>query len=344
MSQTGFDFELLFTGLCVFTFQGDAKQPQAARVLLLSSGPSGHGRTAAAGDASGGRPRNGAGHAHGSGEHASGRGNAGGNGQGGQGGQSGQVVEHAPTLTYAAADLTVRSDKTGQRAFVGPDGALVAWRDLKDMMNMELVPPGGFVGPLTTTWRPDGVRRQVPRGPEEEVWLDWTLRTQRLLPDLPPGNGQPLEALVPKAVTARVELRHGTLRASHVARGLNGGYLLWNFEDEASRTFDRRESQAIAGAIVLRLEGLQAPVQIRGLGGFLELAPPVGSTRRLVQASITNFPAVPPEKEGDRLVHLTHSYAALLPSGARPIRKRFVTGFDHLDTPGNPLCPSAMHP
>jgi hypothetical protein len=342
MSQAGFDFELLFTGLCVFTFQGDAKQPQAARVLLLGSGPSGNGHGHSAdggGDAGGGRPRNGARHAHGGGEHASGNGSAGGNGQGGQ------LVEHTPMLTYAAADLTVRSDKAGQRAFVGPDGGLVAWRDLAGRMEVELVPPGGFAGPLTTVWRPAGVGRQVPRGPEEEVWLDWALRTRRLLPDLPPGNGEPLEALVPGAVTARVELRHGTLCAGHVARGLNGAYLLWNFEDEAARTFDRRESQALAGALVLRLQGLRGPVQLRGLGGLVELAPPVGSARRLVQASITNFPAVPPAKERERLVHVTHSYAALLPPGpARPIRRRIVTGSDHLDTPGNPLCPSALHP
>jgi hypothetical protein len=341
-----FDFELLFTGLCLFTFQGDPKQPEAVDVLLAKTGNghgpgTGNGHTARTGNGGGAGPHAGA-------EESPHRHGADGEGNPPQAGHRHGGVAHVPVLTYTFSDLTVRSQKPCDM-LLDPDGELIARRRLESeegMLELEVVPPGGFAGALTTVWRPASEpRRQVPRTEEDEAWLDWALRLNRILPDLPAGNGNgnSLAAFDQRAVSARIRLTRGSLRSLRVARGLNRDYLLWHFADEKG-VFDRRESQAIAEAIVLRLEGLTAPVQIRGLGELLELAPPVGSKRTLVKASITNFPSTP-VNEGDRLEHLTKGYLDLVAAQmAQPnTHLRFVTNADHLDTQGNPLCPPGTH-
>ncbi len=307
-----FDFELLFTGLCLFTFVPDRQDPEEVNVLLVNTNHL-HGDAARGGNGSGHN-----GHHH---------------------------VAHEPVLTYALNVLTDRSEKVHQ-VFPGPDGEPIGRRRLdlpQRIPKLALVPPEGAAEKPTVIWRPAadaGV--QVPRNPDDERWLDWALRLARLFPTVPAPNGNAFAGLDRDLVSTstRVRLTTGTLQAARVARGLNGGYVLWHFVD-SDNNFDRRESQALAGSIVLRLEGLTAPVQIAGFGGLVEFAPPRGAGGGLVQVSITNFP---PEEvdERDRLDHVTQEYSNLVP-GVDHAAMRFPTNADHLDTPSSTLCPPGTH-
>lgn len=308
-----FDFELLFTGLCLFTFEGEPRHPDAVNVLLIKT------------------PRNGQ------------NGGNGGNGHLHAGNGHPADHKHIPMLTYALRDLTVRSGKVHTIA-PGPDSEPIGRRNLEGETDLQLVAPGR--GRLSPVWRPAALSKvTVPRTPADEAWLDWALRLKRLLPDVANPNGSSFAGLDGNVVSARIRLAQGTLMCTRVARGLNGRYLLWRFEDSAG-AFDPCESQALAGSIVLRLEGLEAPVQIRGFDQPVEFAPPGpadGSReRKLVQVSITSFPEKE-VRETDRLAHVTEQYLALVPNAVFPGSARFPTSTDQLDTPSSTLCPPGTH-
>ncbi len=309
-----FTFELSFTGLCLFTFEGNPVEPELptlANVLLLDARKNGNG---AAPDT--------AVHVHG---QANGRGKS-------------KHIDHLPLLTYALRDLTNRSPKRGQTIFPGPAGEPIARRELGGLMNLKVVPPGAPA--LRAVWRPaERPLEQVPRGPEEEPWLDWSLGIRKLLPELAatPTSGAPA-GLQRARITAQVQLTGGTLQSSRVVRGLNGGYLLWHFVGPDG-DFDPRESQAIADIIVLRLEGLTKPVRIDGFNeGPVEFAPPAGTTQDLVRVSITNLPPEEIDDEGEQLVHVADHYSQLVSERFRE-RLRRPTNSDHLDTPSSTACP-----
>lgn len=340
-----FDFELSFTGLCAFTFKPDKRTPREINALLVRTLPKGNGN----GNGDSTQPASQGTHGHSAGHHSHVHATdkqahphpANGNGD-----QNGHQHPHLPLLTYWVRDLTPRSDRKHQ-IIPGPDGQPIGQRGLDDK-RLEIVPSGDFKGGLQATWRPpdpfDQPRHRIPRSPSEEAWLDWILSLSMMDHTVRPEVSR-FAGLQEEEATTFVKMTAGTLEASHVVRGLNGMYTIWDLREGGTRDFDPSQSQALAGMIVLRLQGLEAPVQIKGFGGLVEFAPPGPLQDRrervVIHASITNLPNQElPMAEMDRPMHLgQYLQLARFRNGAL----RLPEASDLLDTPSSGLCPPITH-
>jgi len=325
-----FDFELAFTGLCVFTLKGEKEQPAEVDVLLVkTTEPEGHtghsGHTGRGGNVPGNGNGSGAGNGHEAGHR------------------------HLPRLTYQAKDLTARSTTSRVHTLVpGINGLQMGQRDLENKGKIEVQALDGPAG-ITAAWGPPEIPEIVkaPTTPAEEVWLNWVPSLHTVAPDVPAPDGPvPFLNLQQAQVTAWVRLTQGRVEAAEVARGINGQYLIWDFTSQVGGAVNRNTSQALAGRIVLRLENLEKPVQIRlqgddGLAELADLRPLADRQERyVVRASITNLPdmEVPPSQ---RLVHFAQYYdlVANFPSSGI----RIPETSDRLDTTSSTFCPPGGH-
>jgi hypothetical protein len=326
-----FDFELTFTGLCVLTLKGDREKPDEVDVLLV--------RTT--------EPQEHTGHSGRTGTGGNGHGN--GNGQGpGNGHDAGH--RHLPRLTYRAKDLTARSTTSrAHRLVPGIDGLQLGQRDLEDKGMIEvkaLDRPSG----MSTAWGPSIIPEilKAPRTPTEEVWLNWVPSFHIVAPAAPKPKGDlPFLNLEKTQVTAWAKLTQGNVEAAEVARGrINGDYLIWDFTPQVGGEVDRKTSQALAGRIVLRMENLEKPVQIRlpGDDGLVELDDlrPISDRQEqyLVSASITNLPdlEIPPSERLEHFAQYFSLFDDFPPSGIR-----IPEASDRLDTTSSTFCPPGGH-
>jgi hypothetical protein len=257
---------------------------------------------------------------------------------------------HFPLLTYRLQDLTPRSNRE-HRLFPGPDGQALARRPLDGRRKFKLQAPqvDNRSIPLTALWRtPEPFVQhlpRIPRSPAEEVYLDWGLPLSLLESSLRLDDQNRFGGLENNRAIATITLTAGRLGCAQVVRGFNGEYTIFDLRNETGQ-FDAAISQAIAETVVLRLEGLEAPVRISGFDkapvDFVEFAP-AGSQaspgpRTLIQASITNLP----DSEAVMSPRHVSSYLAL---ASRPrsgdLRVPAVSGL--VDTPGSALCPPTVH-
>lgn len=316
-----FDFELSVSGLCLLTFKGDKRKPAEVNVLLVKTAPP-EGR----GDPSGGN-----GHHH---DNGNGNGHADGH-------------RHFPLLTYSAGDLTARSSQN-HKLVPASNGQLSGQRDLEGKGGIELAALGVNPG-IDAVWHPDAIFPNAPGSRAEERYLNWIPALRRVDPDVPaPLAEVPFAGLLKPQVTAWIKITQGRLEAREVARGTSGQYLIWNFGTESGE-FDSSVSQALAGKIILRIENLERPVQIRGLdepGSFVELAAPPNQPdwtgHPLVQASITNLPDQEVFPSPKRLVHFAQ-YFDLVPGGLSPAVIRLPESASSLDTTVGTFCPPGSH-
>jgi hypothetical protein len=339
-----FDFELSFTGLCAFTFSPDRLHPNEVNVLLVEP-RNGHGRN---GQRRNGHRRNGGAHTHAMPEVSDAMPHGDHDHAGCQNGGTDHHPRHFPLLTYRLQDLTSRSNRE-HRLFPGPDGQLVAWRRLKGKkLRLHAPQANGGTHPLTAVWRSTEPFVQnlprIPRSAAEEEFLDWGLTLSMLDCGLVPDTHNRFGGLQDDQAVATITLTAGRLGCAQVVRGFNGEYTIFDLK-ESTGQFDAAMSQAIAETIVLRLEGLEAPVKISGFGGpvdFVEFAPtgPQGppGQKTSIQASITNLP--------DREIVMSPKHvSAYLDLVSRPstvgLKVPKVSGF--LDTPGSALCPPTLN-
>jgi len=246
----------------------------------------------------------------------------------------GAPPKHLPLLTYPVRNLTVRSSRN-HILVSGPDGLSIGTRSLKGSTTVRLA---DGTASRAGTWRPpdlDSAELREPRGRADEAWLNWLFNIRLMMDSIALPSLNSVKGI-------RIDLTHGTLEASHVARGLDGKYLLWRFEDRNGQ-FDPHQSQALAGMSVLRMNDLETPVRIEMPNNELvELAPAradakEGHGRIVVRASITNLPEHE-IREADRPMHL-RMYFDLLARRHGETRFKLPVVADHLDTPSTGLCP-----
>jgi hypothetical protein len=330
-----FDFELSFTGLCLFVLEGDKRKPDKLTTLMVSSNGHNHGAS--------NKPANGDGsesHAHTMAGASRGDNDLKPNGSGGhthgpspQDTGSKLHTPHIPLLTYSVRNLTVRSLRP-PKLIPGPDSLPIGVHELTGPATVGLAQGRGS---LEGTWRPEELETLPAEPPTEadEAWLDWLLNIRVVT------GVRSLLGL--EHIPVRIDLQHGTLEASHVVRGQTGKYLIWDFKDDNGFS-DSKESRALASLSVLRMKNLETPVRIHLPEGFVELAPARADSREgrdqnVVRASITNLPNHE-INESERPEHLK-MYFSLLAMQPRAFRLPQVQ--DILDTPNSLLCPPGTH-
>lgn len=305
-----YDFELVFTGLFVLTFRGKDKQhPDEVEVGLVQS----------------------AGHPHG---HDHGRGGA--------------LTEHRPLLSYLQETISEASEHKDQ-VLPAPNGRLIAFRELAGE-RITISPPPEGPSRIVASWRPAAAPGEaaprVPGDESEEIYLDWVPTLREVVPDAPAPTNGPLSGLSATHVTGRIRLLGGDLFAAEVVRDLDNEYVLWSFEAGGGPA-GGMEPHAIADMIVLRMEGLEGPVDILGhSAGRLALRPSRrpgrGDRGDVVRASVTNLPPVDAELSEtlDHFESLLDFASAVEPNPTIMIPKA-EDGL--LDCSSSTICPGVTH-
>jgi hypothetical protein len=297
-------FELTFTGLAVLTlFGADKSRPREAHFLLLGGDP--------------------------------------GDGHGGHGGHA-QHVTHLPLLSFSTErrKRPAAGSKARFKLLPGPDGRQLGIASLAGAVSVSLDeeekrPATG----LSALWRPSTVAAaQQPTSTDEERWLDWVPLLKKVNPGIKDAtDSPPFAGLKASGVVARVALTEGSLRAANFVRRSNGGHAIFDFKPPGAGPSSGR--QALAVAVVLRLEGLTMPVWIEAPSlGRLGLDGVDGET---VRASITSLPDED-SGAGSRLVHFEQFYD-VTEFDTRPTQLSAPESNDLLDTTSSLDCPCAIH-
>jgi len=333
-----FDFELSISGLCLLTFKGDKRKPDEVGILLVkTSGEDMPGMDGMPG-------------MHSMPGMREGNGSSGGNGHDDGDGHDDSHEDghrHFPRLTYFASDLTDRSSKD-HILVPAANGQQFGQRDLEGKGGLELVALEVAPG-IEAVWHPDPNPSNAPTQVSEERYLNWIPALRNVDPAVPAPDGDPpFAGLVGAEVTAYLKITQGRLEASQVARGISGQVLLWDFKTEAGQ-FDHNKAQALAGRVVLRLENLVKPVQLRGLDGngrFVEFAAVTPSPNRtgrpLVQVSITNLPDKEVFPSPTRLTHFG-KFFALVKGFQVGNQTHLPEAANQLDTTVGSFCPPGSH-
>ncbi|HWN44110.1 MAG TPA: hypothetical protein VNW71_17940, partial [Thermoanaerobaculia bacterium] len=214
---------------------------------------------------------------------------------------------HFPLFTFSPENLTEDSPIDAYNLVPGPDGRQIGQMSLQGDFTIEMA-PDETQGPrdLTAVWRPpaNGPLPQRPATAAEEEWLNWVPGLQSVNPSIPlPNDALPLAGLNGNQAAASLIFNRGVLTAGRLARAQNGSIAVYEFKLPGNAPV--LGSQAIAGALILRLEGLTRPVFIHGHpSGPLGL---INLADRVVRASFTNLPDVE-VGEQTRLVHFRHLF------------------------------------
>jgi hypothetical protein len=192
---------------------------------------------------------------------------------------------------------------------------------------------------LTAVWRP-ATNEPMPEQPanaDEEPWLNWVPSLQRVNPDVsPPDDNLPLAGLRANQGAASLTFNRGVLEAGRLARTQNNLIAVYEFKLPGNSPV--LASQAIAGALILRLEGLTRPVLIHGHpSGPLGL---INRADRVVRASFTNLPDVE-VGEQRRLVHFSHLFNLTNLAGIAANQTPLPEGMGIPDTSFGTICPGA---
>jgi len=306
--QETYDLELTFVGLTVFTFEGpDKRRPDAVQALMVKT-------------------EDHAGHHHGAAHAAAAlRGSL-----------------HFPLFTFSPENLAAGAPIDAYNLIPGPDGRQIGQIALRGPITIETA-PNETQGPqdLTAIWRPD-TNAPMPQRPsddddEEMQWLNWVPSLQSVNSSVaPPDDNLPLAGLNGDQAAATIIFNRGKLTAGRFARMPNDSIAVYEFKLPGNSPV--LGTQAIAGALILRLEGLTRPVSIRGEPmGRLDLVP---RAERLVRASFTNLPDVEVGVQR-RLVHFSHLFNFTNLAGIAADQLPLPEGDGIADTSFGTICPGA---
>lgn len=295
MAQT-YTFELTFTGLCIFTFDGDKRSPRSVNALLVDATDAGNG-----------------------------------NGHGGVHLHS-EDDEHVPRLTFDTRNLQGFFPKPPHTLLPGVGGSPLGTIDLSKRF-VAVVPQVNPLPPLKAEWRPEGTQLPPePAQPHDEKWLDWTMALQRMNKATPdPSTQMPHAGLRKDRLIGAVHIPCGNLESRRFMRHWNQSswrYVRWSFRPPGD---DQNHSSAgtfaMAENVVLSVPDIPTnqPVRIADNDGSFELIlnpvrRPDGSFEDLVSASVTNLPskAVPTDQLPAHLHHFEYFYQAVDFANAPP--------------------------
>ena len=291
--------ELTITGLCVLTMQGADPRAPEEANILLVKADT----------------------AHGSGANAH--------------------VAHFPLLTFgtARANRPAAGSSLPFKLVPAPDGSQLGMAELRGAFTLttdeeETRQASG----LSATWRPDDTpERERPQNAAEETWLNWVPSLARVNPSIKPAiSNAPYAGLKAANAIATLSFDQGQLAARGVYRRRNGNIAVFEYKTPAGVSIHK---QALAGAMVLRIEGLTEPVWFTGPAGELGLD---GDDGEVVRVSVTNLPAVDPGPN-DQLVHFARYYDLTEFSSARPPTLNLPELDDSGDTSSSVECPVGRH-
>lgn len=278
-----YTFELTFTGLCIFTFGGDKRNPSEVNALLVDATAHGAG--------------NGDGHAHDDRQDA-----------------------HFPRLTFDTRNLQ-GFPKPAHELEPGSDGSHLGTIDLR-ARNISVRPHMEQLPPLQAVWRPDNVPTLPPEppSPRAEAWLDWAMSLQRINSATPdPSLSMPFAGLLEEKFVGQVHLPCGRMEARRFLRKWNPDenqwrYVRWEFK-EPSNGSHSSGAYAMAETVVLEIPGVPVneETRIEGNNFDVRLVPARradGTFEDRVTASITNLPktAVPTHLLPPYLHHFSFFY------------------------------------
>ena len=328
MAQT-YTFELTFTGLCIFTFEGDKRKPKSVNALLVNATGAGNGHPGGHGGGNGGV------HVH------------------------SEEDAHLPRLTFDTRNLAGFFPEPHHQLLPGVAGTPLGTMDLSKWF-VTVFPEVKPLPPLEAEWRPEGTKLPPePAQPEDEKWLDWTMALQRMNQETPdPSAEMPLAGLRKEKMIAAVRIPCGHLAARRFMRLQDSWkYVRWDFRPPGPQGEDSDGGFAMAENVVLSIRDVPTnrPVRITNDDEKfkLELKParrPDGSFEDVVRASVTNLPtkAVPTQELPEYLHHFEYFYQAVDFGQVAPAPFRFphpnvpVAAMEAV-TRENSYCPPTSH-